>query len=118
MAAKRDYYDVLGISRSADKGTIKRAYRKLAKKYHPDINKEAGATEKFQKINDAYEFMNDDNIKRYQAMKGSHQTEKETEPGFFFCGNMEFKVKRQEKANEIPKKSGALGGLMKECPNF
>ena len=38
MAAKRDYYDVLGISRSADKGTIKRAYRKLAKKYHPDTN--------------------------------------------------------------------------------
>lgn len=38
MAAKRDYYDVLGISRSADKSTIKRAYRKLAKKYHPDTN--------------------------------------------------------------------------------
>ena len=40
MAAKRDYYDVLGISRSADKSTIKRAYRKLAKKYHPDTNPE------------------------------------------------------------------------------
>ena len=38
MAAKRDYYDVLGISRSADKGTNKRAYRKLAKKYHPDTS--------------------------------------------------------------------------------
>ena len=38
MAAKRDYYDVLGVARNADTGTIKKAYRKLAKKYHPDTN--------------------------------------------------------------------------------
>ena len=38
MGAKRDYYEVLGINRSADKDTIKKAYRKMAKKYHPDSN--------------------------------------------------------------------------------
>ena len=54
MDGKRDYYDVLGISRSADKGTIKRAYRKLAKKYHPDTNAgNAQAEEKFKEATEA-----------------------------------------------------------------
>ena len=60
MAAKRDYYDVLGISRSADKGTIKRAYRKLAKKYHPDTNAgNAQAEEKFKEAQEAYAVLSD-----------------------------------------------------------
>ena len=42
------------------------AYRKLAKKYHPDLNKEPGAKEKFQEINDAYEFLSEENIKKYK----------------------------------------------------
>lgn len=58
----------LGLSPQADKYEIKLAYRKMAKLYHPDINKEEGATQKFQQINDAYEFLNDDNIARYQRM--------------------------------------------------
>ena len=55
MGAKRDYYEVLGISRSADKDAIKKAYRKMAKKYHPDSN--AGnpdAEEKFKEVTEAY----------------------------------------------------------------
>ncbi len=56
---KRDYYEVLGVSKSASEQDIKRAYRALAKKYHPDVNKAADAEEKFKEINEAYEVLSD-----------------------------------------------------------
>lgn len=59
MANKRDFYDVLGVSRDASDAEIKKAYRKLSKKYHPDINKDAGADEKFKEIAEAYEVLSD-----------------------------------------------------------
>ncbi|WP_299403632.1 molecular chaperone DnaJ [Acaryochloris sp. IP29b_bin.148] len=55
----RDYYDILGVSRSADPDELKRAYRRLARKYHPDVNKESGAEEQFKEINKAYETLSD-----------------------------------------------------------
>lgn len=58
--SKRDYYEVLGISKSASKDEIKKAYRKLSKKYHPDINKEPDAAEKFKEVKEAYETLSDD----------------------------------------------------------
>ena len=57
--AKRDYYKVLGVSRTADETAVKAAYRKLARKYHPDVSKEAGATEKFKEATEAYEVLSD-----------------------------------------------------------
>ena len=63
MAEKRDYYEVLGISRQASADEIKRAYRKKAKQYHPDVNKEPGAEEKFKEVQEAYEVLSDPNKK-------------------------------------------------------
>lgn len=55
-----DYYEVLGVSKSASKQDIKGAYRKLARQYHPDVNKEVGAEDKFKEISAAYEVLSDD----------------------------------------------------------
>lgn len=63
MANKRDYYEVLGLSKGASEEEIKKAYRSLAKKYHPDVNKEPGAEEKFKEINEAYDVLSDPNKK-------------------------------------------------------
>ena len=54
-----DYYEILGVSRDAGKEDIKRAYRRLARKYHPDVNKEPGAEEYFKEINRAYEILSE-----------------------------------------------------------
>lgn len=60
LSAKRDYYEVLGVGRNADEAAIKKAYRKLAKKYHPDTNSSnAGAEEKFKEITEAYSVLSD-----------------------------------------------------------
>ena len=59
MASSKSYYDVLGVSKDADEKEIKSAFRKLAKQYHPDINKEPGAEAKFKEIGEAYAVLGD-----------------------------------------------------------
>ena len=64
----KDYYKTLGVDKNASDEEIKRAFRKLAKQYHPDINKEEGAQEKFKEIGEAYSVLSDPN-KRKQYEK-------------------------------------------------
>jgi DnaJ-class molecular chaperone len=55
----QDYYQILGVPRDAAKADIKKAYRKLARQYHPDVNQDASAEEKFKEVNEAYEVLKD-----------------------------------------------------------
>src|SRR5690348_962185 len=55
----KDYYEILGVKADASDADIKSAYRRLARKYHPDVSKESGAEEKFKSINEAYEALKD-----------------------------------------------------------
>jgi molecular chaperone DnaJ len=72
MSTKRDYYEVLGVDRNADDATIKKAYRQLAKKYHPDVSTETNAEEKFKEVQEAYEVLSDSQ-KRSQYDRFGHQ---------------------------------------------
>lgn len=65
----KDYYKILGVDRSADPKTIKQAYRRLARKYHPDVAKAKGAAERFKEINEAYEVLSDpEKRRRYDSL--------------------------------------------------
>lgn len=73
----KDYYALLDVAPDADEAAIKAAYRKLARKYHPDVSKEAGAEEKFKEVAEAYEVLRDagkradyDQLRRYRSQHG------------------------------------------------
>src|SRR5438552_2728648 len=70
----KDYYKILGVDRAADQKAISAAYRKLARQYHPDVNKAAGAEEKFKEMNEAYQVLGDaDRRARYDQMFDAYQ---------------------------------------------
>src|SRR3954466_8129717 len=71
MANGTDYYKVLGVDKKASQEEIKKAYRKLARKYHPDTNKEPGAEERFKAISEAYDTLGDPEKRKKYDRGGS-----------------------------------------------
>src|SRR5918992_3545261 len=69
-AVAKDYYGILGVARDASDDEIKRAYRKLARKFHPDVNPDPEAQERFKEINTAYEVLSDDRKRQIVDLGG------------------------------------------------
>ena len=76
----KDYYATLGVSRDASDDDIKKAYRKLARKYHPDVSKEAGAEEKFKEVSEAYETLKDPEKRAAYDQLGRHAPGEQFQP--------------------------------------
>src|SRR5207302_191409 len=76
----KDYYGVMGVDRKASAEEIKNTYRKLARKYHPDVSKEPGAEEKFKEVGEAYETLKDPDKRAAYDRLGSHQPGQDFRP--------------------------------------
>jgi len=76
----KDYYAILGVERNASQDDIKKAYRRLARKYHPDVSKEANAEERFKEVGEAYETLKDAEKRAAYDQLGRHQTGQEFRP--------------------------------------
>src|SRR5436853_5107030 len=76
----KDYYKILGVERNAGEDEIKKAYRKLARKYHPDVSKVADAKEKFQEVSEAYETLKDKEKRAAYDNLGSHRAGQDFRP--------------------------------------
>src|SRR5947209_11656315 len=64
MAEPRDFYEILGVPRTANQKEIQRSYRKLARTYHPDVNKDPAAEERFKEVSEAYDVLSDPELRR------------------------------------------------------
>ncbi len=89
----KDYYKILGVKRNTDKADIKKSFRRLARKYHPDVSKDANAEEKFKEINEAYEVLKDDKKRAQYDQLGNSWRDGQSfspPPGWQGKGNANF----------------------------
>ncbi len=110
----KDYYATLGVPRDADADAIKTAYRKLARKYHPDVSKEKDAEEKFKEVGEAYETLKDADKRAAYDQLGRHASGDEFRPppdwGQSFGGGQQFSFDDIDLADLFAGLSGRRGG--------
>ena len=113
MPSKRDYYEILGVERDASEDDVRRAFRKLARQYHPDINKDPGASEHFKEANEAYEVLSNGE-RRAQYDRFGHDGPQgfgSGQPGFggfgfedifdSFFGGMRSQTRRPQRGSDL-----------------
>ncbi|GFN81532.1 Dnaj subfamily a member 3, mitochondrial [Plakobranchus ocellatus] len=114
---KKDYYEVLGVARNADQASIKKAYYKLAKKYHPDVNnKDPNAAKKFQEVSEAYEVLSDSTKKQEYDTFGMGGAQSQTggfraQQGFTGFENFQSQMDPEELFRRIFGNAGGFGGF-------
>ncbi len=113
--AYKDYYAILGVPKNVDQAEIKRAYKKLARKYHPDVNKDPGAEDRFKEIGEAYAVLSDQEKRRYYDQFGNEKGPPTPPPGGFqWQGNVDssqYSDFFQELFGARGGASGLFGGL-------
>ena len=86
MATKRDYYEILGVNKSASSDEIKSAYRKLARQHHPDVDRSSGAESRFKELGEAYQVLSDPQKKQAYDQFGHSAFDRSAGPGPFGSG--------------------------------
>jgi curved DNA-binding protein len=118
----KDYYKILGVNKTADEKEIKNAYRRLARKLHPDVNPDKKAQEKFKEVNEAYEVLSDsEKRKKYDTLGANWQAYEQYQraggqgPFQWGGGGVQYRTVNAEDLNEI---FGDLGGFSDFFRNF
>ncbi|MGC2660796.1 MAG: molecular chaperone DnaJ [Bryobacteraceae bacterium] len=123
-ATKKDYYDTLGVARAADSDEIRKAYRRLARKYHPDLNPgDKAAEDRFKKVQEAYDILSDETKRKVYDQYGFYSDNipangagpgpgpESPGPGFGGFDFMEYARQQQQRGGEAPEGFGGGGGF-------